>query len=212
MHELIAKIELTDRRKTLPEFRVGDVVRVHQRIRESGKERIQVFEGIVIAKKHGSGLSGTFTVRRIASGVGVERIFPLHSPLIVKIERTRSSKVRQAKLYYLRGRIGKKAKLKGVEAYASWQEPVPTEEGEQDETVADTEVSTAEETVEQPINARAEALVREQPEEEAAEVAEAESPVPIEEVETIAVDKADEEAPVEIAGEEETSEPPHENK
>lgn len=130
MQTLIAKVEAGSRRKQLPDFRPGDIVRVHQRIREGGKERIQVFEGLVIAKKHGVSLSGTFTVRRIASGVGVERVFSLHSPAIAKIERVRSAEVRRAKLYYLRGRIGKKARLKTVDAYASWEdlEEEPAEE------------------------------------------------------------------------------------
>lgn len=127
MHALITAIEATSMKKILPDFRVGDIVRVHQRIAEGGKERIQVFEGIVLAKKHGTGMSGTFTVRRIASGVGVERIFPVHSPAIAKIERLRSSHVRRAKLYFLRGLFGKKAKLKGFEDYASWSEPEATE-------------------------------------------------------------------------------------
>lgn len=122
MDQLIAKIEAKGLRQNLPDFRVGDIVKVHQRIREGGKERIQIFEGIVIAKKHGAGMGGTFTVRRIASGVGVERVYPLHSPTIAKIERTRQSKVRRAKLYFLRELFGKKAKLKGWEAYASWSE------------------------------------------------------------------------------------------
>lgn len=132
MDQLIAYVETSYRKKTLPDFRVGDIVRVHQRIREGGKERIQVFEGIVIAKKHGRGMNGTFTVRRVASGVGVERVYPLHSPAITKIERLRSSKVRRAKLYFLRARIGKKARLKGWEAYASWEEP--TKEVEEEKT------------------------------------------------------------------------------
>ena len=128
MQSLIASVETAHRRKNLPVFRVGDVLRVHGRIREGGKERLQVFEGLVIAMKHGTGLSGTFTIRRIASGIGVERVFPLHSPMIAKIERLRSSKVRRAKLYFLRGRIGKKAKLKGWEAYASWSEATESSE------------------------------------------------------------------------------------
>lgn len=90
--------------KQLPEFRPGYTVRVHQRIREGGKERVQVFEGLVIAKKGGQGVNGTFTVRKIASGVGVERIYPIHSPNIVKLEVTKMPEVRKAKLYYVRGR------------------------------------------------------------------------------------------------------------
>lgn len=150
MHSLLAKVEAGSRRKTLPEFRVGDIVRVHQRIREGGKERIQIFEGLVIAKKHGASMSGTFTVRRVASGIGVERVFPLHSPLIAKIERVRSADVRRAKLYYLRGRIGKKARLKTVDAYATWEdvEEEPTEEApvEATEEAPATEASDAVET------------------------------------------------------------------
>lgn len=93
----------------IPEFRVGDTVKVFYRIREEGKERIQPFDGIVIARK-GVGVSKTFTVRKIASqSIGVERIFPLHSPNIQKIEILKKGKVRRAKLYYLRERVGKKA-------------------------------------------------------------------------------------------------------
>jgi len=90
--------------KTLPEFRTGNTVKVHQRIKEGGKERVQVFEGLVIARKGGSGINGTFTVRKIASGVGVERIYPLHSPNIVKLEIVKPTAVRRAKLYYVRNR------------------------------------------------------------------------------------------------------------
>ena len=94
-----------------PEFNVGDTVRVSVRIKEGERERIQAFEGTVIAKKHG-GLEETFTVRRLAYGVGVEKVFPIHSPLIEKVETLRSGYVRRAKLYYLRGRVGKAAKIR----------------------------------------------------------------------------------------------------
>ena len=94
-----------------PVVAVGDTVRVHVHIKEGNRERIQVFEGIVIAKKHG-GLEETFTVRRLAYGVGVEKVFPIHSPLIEKVETVRSGYVRRAKLYYLRGRVGKAAKIR----------------------------------------------------------------------------------------------------
>ena len=94
-----------------PVAEVGDTVRVHDHIKEGNRERIQVFEGIVIAKKHG-GLEETFTVRRLAYGVGVEKVFPIHSPLIEKVETVRSGYVRRAKLYYLRGRVGKAAKIR----------------------------------------------------------------------------------------------------
>ena len=94
-----------------PVVEVGDTVRVHIKVKEGNRERIQVFEGIVIAKKHG-GLEETFTVRRLAYGVGVEKVFPVHSPLIEKVETVRSGYVRRAKLYYLRGRVGKAAKIR----------------------------------------------------------------------------------------------------
>ncbi len=94
-----------------PKFEVGDTVRVHVRITEGNKTRIQVYEGTVIAKKHG-GISETFTVRRVAHGCGVERVFPLHAPSVEKVEVVRMGKVRRAKLYYLRDRVGKAAKIK----------------------------------------------------------------------------------------------------
>lgn len=98
--------------ENLPEFNIGDTVRVHFKIIEGGKERIQVFEGVVIGRKHGTGPHATFTVRRVTYGEGVERVFPLHSPRIAKVEVVREGKVRRAKLYYLRERIGKHAKVK----------------------------------------------------------------------------------------------------
>ena len=94
-----------------PVVAVGDTVRVHLKVKEGNRERIQVFEGIVIAKKHG-GIEETFTVRRVSYGVGVEKVFPVHSPSVEKIELVRHGKVRRAKLYYLRGRVGKAAKIK----------------------------------------------------------------------------------------------------
>ncbi len=98
-------------KKELPPIEVGDYVDVHVRILEGEKERIQVFSGVVIAK-HGGGLRETFTVRRIVQGEGVERTFPIHSPRIAKVEIKRRAKVRRAKLYYLRDRVGKAARLK----------------------------------------------------------------------------------------------------
>ena len=94
-----------------PIIRIGDTVRVRIKIKECAKERIQIFEGTVIAKKHG-GVNETFTVRRISYGVGVEKVFPVHSPNVVQVETVRKGKVRRAKLYYLRGRVGKAAKVK----------------------------------------------------------------------------------------------------
>ena len=97
--------------KAAPDVTVGDTVRVHLRVKEGTRERIQVFEGTVIAKKHG-GFNETVTVRRISYGVGVEKVFPLYSPVIEKVETVRKGKVRRAKLYYLRDRVGKAAKVK----------------------------------------------------------------------------------------------------
>ncbi len=115
----------------IPEIRSGDNVRVHQKVREGEKERIQVFEGVVLAKKHGSGIQGTITVRKVSQGVGVERIFPLHSPSIEKIEVSKRNKVRRAKLYYLRTAKGKKARLKARAFGVAVEEPVtPEAEGE----------------------------------------------------------------------------------
>ena len=98
-------------KKEVPQFNVGDTVRVHNKIVEGTRERIQLFEGTVIAKKNG-GISETFTVRRVSYGVGVEKTFPLHSPNVDKIVVFREAKVRRAKLYYLRDRVGKAAKVK----------------------------------------------------------------------------------------------------
>ena len=100
--------------KTLPEFKPGYTVKVFQRIKEGGKERVQVFEGLVIARKGGEGVNATFMVRKISSGVGVERIFPLHSPNIVKLEIVKSPEVRKAKLYYVRARKDNLPRMKKV--------------------------------------------------------------------------------------------------
>ena len=94
-----------------PVVTVGDTVRVHLKVKEGNRERIQIFEGTVIAKKHG-GIEETFTVRRISYGIGVEKVFPLHAPSIEKVEVVRHGKVRRAKLHYLRNRVGKAAKIK----------------------------------------------------------------------------------------------------
>ena len=98
-------------KETVPSFNIGDTVRVHNLIKEGTRERIQIFEGTVIGR-HGGGISATFTVRRVAYGVGVEKTFPLHSPHVDKVEVIRRGKVRRAKLYYLRGRVGKASKVK----------------------------------------------------------------------------------------------------
>jgi large subunit ribosomal protein L19 len=109
--DLIRAIEQEQMRTDLTHFDIGDYVRVHLKVKEGNRERIQIFEGTVIAKK-GGGLKETFTVRKISYGVGVERVLPLHSPKIDKIEIVRKGKVRRAKLYYLRDRVGKAAKVR----------------------------------------------------------------------------------------------------
>lgn len=108
---LIDQIETGELKKEVPELHIGDTVKVHMRIVEGEKERTQIIEGVII-KMHGGGVRATLTVRKISFGVGVERIFPLHSPRVVKIEVVKRAKVRQAKLYYLRELRGKAARLK----------------------------------------------------------------------------------------------------
>ena len=127
------------------DIRPGDTVRVHQKIKEGDKERIQVFEGLVLARKHGKGIQATITVRKVSKGIGVERIFPIHSPSLKKIEVIKRAKVRRAKLYYLREAKGRKARLKAKEfnleipeeeqpsltkATEGKEEPVPVKEPE----------------------------------------------------------------------------------
>ncbi|WP_024614634.1 50S ribosomal protein L19 [Clostridium sp. Ade.TY] len=111
MNEILRAIEQEQIRNDLPGFNVGDNIKVHQLIKEGNRERIQVFEGTVIKKQNG-GLRETFTVRRLAYGTGVEKTFPMNAPMIQKIEVTRRGKVRRAKLFYLRDRVGKAAKVK----------------------------------------------------------------------------------------------------
>lgn len=113
MLEVIKSIESEQIRTDLPQFNVGDTVKVHVKVKEGNRERIQVFEGIVLKRQNG-GIRETFTVRRISYGVGVERTFPVNSPIIDKIEVTRRGKVRRAKLFYLRNRVGKAAKVKEI--------------------------------------------------------------------------------------------------
>jgi large subunit ribosomal protein L19 len=113
--DVLEKIEQQQMKKDLPAFRAGDAVRVHVKIKEGDKERIQVFEGMVISLRRARNHS-SFTVRKMSFGHGVERIFPLHSPVIDKIEVVRPGRVRRAKLYYLRGRRGKAARLRAAQA------------------------------------------------------------------------------------------------
>ncbi len=113
MHHLIQEITKEQLRTDMPEFRPGDTVRVHVKVIEGNRERIQVFEGVVI-KRRGAGVSETFTVRKVSYGVGVERTFPVHTPKIAKLEVVRRGKVRRAKLYYLRQLRGKAARIKEI--------------------------------------------------------------------------------------------------
>ena len=109
--DLIKELNKETLQKEVTDVRIGDTVRVHVKVKEGSRERIQVFEGTVIAKKHG-GIEETITVRRLSYGVGVEKVFPVHAPTVEKIETVRKGKVRRAKLYYLRERFGKAAKIK----------------------------------------------------------------------------------------------------
>jgi len=125
--ETFNKIQL---KSGLDEIRPGDTVLVYQKVKEGEKERIQVFEGLVIARSHGRGINSTITVRKVISGIGVEKIFPLHSPTIEKIEVSKREKIRRAKLYYLRTAKGKRARLKEEtteEAQSENVEPQPQE-------------------------------------------------------------------------------------
>src|SRR5437762_14101296 len=110
-NKLISLVEETSLKPEIPKFEIGDTVDVHQRILEGQKERVQVFSGVVIARR-GEGMRESFTVRRIVQGEGVERVFPLHSPRIAKVEVKRTDRVRRAKLYYLRDRVGKATRLR----------------------------------------------------------------------------------------------------
>jgi len=152
--DIIKSIEHEQLKNRIPDIQVGDTVRVHQRIKEGNRQRIQVFEGIVIKKQNG-GLNETFTVRRISYGVGVEKTFLIHSPLIEKVEVKRVGDVRRAKLYYLRDRVGKAAKtkenvgadLKRAEIVVKEEVPETVEEAEAVENVENAEnVETAEST------------------------------------------------------------------
>ena len=111
MNEVIKSIEKKQLKENVPEIAIGDTVRVFVKVVEGNRERLQAFEGVVIARK-GGGLSETFTVRRVSYGVGVERVFPLHSPNVAEVKVVRRGKVRRSKLYYLRDRVGKAAKVK----------------------------------------------------------------------------------------------------
>ncbi len=138
---MITKIEKFNQdqlKKNQPDINAGDNIKVYQKIKEGDKERIQLFEGLVIARKHGKGLSSNITVRKVMQGVGVERIFPINSPMIEKIEVVRKGKVKRAKLYYLRTAKGKRAKLKHEEFAQAIAEPVPAVETTPEQPAAPT--------------------------------------------------------------------------
>ena len=135
--DILKSIEHEQLKNKIPELRIGNTVRVHVRIKEGNKERIQVFEGIII-KKQGGGVNATFTVRRISYGVGVEKTFLVHSPMIEKVEVVRVGKARRAKLYYLRDRVGKAAKTKEkVGARIENKQIIVKEEVVQEESTAE---------------------------------------------------------------------------
>lgn len=147
-------------RKNIPDMRPGQVVRVHEKVSEGGKERVQIFEGLVIAVKHGRGLNGTFTVRKIgAGGIGVERIFPLHMPSIQKIEVLRREKVRRSKLYYVRDQVGKKVKKRKTKLQNLIYDMGGTEEKE--EEPGDAEEAAKQEAEAQPQEKQKEEAVKE---------------------------------------------------
>ena len=113
MNEKIRSVEASGIRTDLPVFKAGDTIKVHVKVKEGEKERLQVFQGVVIARKHG-GIRETITVRKISNGVGVERVFPLHSPIVDRVELIAEGKIRRAKLYFLRSLKGKKARIEEV--------------------------------------------------------------------------------------------------
>ena len=112
MNEIIRNIEAAQMKAEVPQFRVGDTVKVYATIKEGNRERVQIFEGTVLKKQGGSSVRATFTVRKNSNGIGVEKTWPIHSPNVEKVEVVRRGKVRRAKLTYLRGRVGKRAKVK----------------------------------------------------------------------------------------------------
>lgn len=139
-------------KKNIPEINSGDTVRVHLKIKEGDKERIQIFEGLVIATHAGKSLNGTFTVRKESFGVGVERVFPIHSPRILKIERVKQSRVRRSKLYFMRNLSGKEARLKEINRDSKvWEEPEAEKELEKlaEETAKAAEAAAAEKEAEE---------------------------------------------------------------
>ena len=181
--DIIKSIEHEQLKNKIPELKVGNTVRVHQRIKEGNRERIQVFEGIII-KKQGGGLNATFTVRKLAYGVGVEKTFLIHSPLVEKVELVRVGKARRAKLYYLRDRVGKAAKTKEMVGARIEDKEIVIKEDNVEETpaqeVVETPVAeaveTAEVVAEETVEAVKEEVVEEAPKAEVTEEVKSEEP------------------------------------
>lgn len=143
----ISPVDVDSRKKL--DLRPGDTVRVHQKIEEKGKTRLQVFEGLVLARKHGTEAGGTFTVRRVSSGVGIEKIFPLYSPMIDKIEIVKRSRVRRAKLYFIREKVAREARrqLRRTRLMAGMSDVAETPiEASSEEAAKQEETVTAEKT------------------------------------------------------------------
>ena len=141
---VMTTLEQTQLRSDIPDIRPGDTIRVHQKIKEGGKERIALFEGLVLARKHGQGVSATITVRKVVDGIGVERIFPVHSPTIAKIEVLRHAQVRRAKLYYIREKAAReiRKRMKQVWAEAAPAKPAETPTVHKDQN-SEAETATA---------------------------------------------------------------------
>lgn len=188
--DIIKSIEHEQLKNKIPDLKIGDTIRVHQRIKEGNRERIQVFEGIIIKKQNG-GVNATFTVRKISYGVGVEKTFLVHSPLVEKVEVVRVGKARRAKLYYLRDRIGKAAKTKENTGARIEDREIIVKEDLVEEPVTEEVVENVEataEVVEATVEVKEEAKAEEVPVEAAPEEApsiETENPVVQETVDTV---------------------------
>ena len=185
--DIIKSIEHEQLKNKIPELKIGDTVKVHQRIKEGNRERIQVFEGIIIKKQSG-GVNATFTVRKISYGVGVEKTFLVHSPLVEKVELVRVGKARRAKLYYLRDRIGKAAKTKENTGARIEDKEIMVKEELVEEPVSEEVAENVTETVEVPVEeakseVKDETQVESAPEE--APSVETETPVVQETVDTV---------------------------
>lgn len=187
--DIIKSIEHEQLKNKIPDLKIGDTIRVHQKIKEGNRERIQVFEGIIIKKQNG-GVNATFTVRKISYGVGVEKTFLVHSPLVEKVEVVRVGKARRAKLYYLRDRIGKAAKTKENTGARIEDREIIVKEDLVEEEVSEEVVENVEATVEATVEVKEETVVEteEVPVEAAPEEAsavETENPVVQETVDTV---------------------------